>query len=65
MLEAAHPIDIPSESIDVAQASMDRLNVGEDALPVGLAHNDHVFDVQQWRDPGLFTAEQGCDIISG
>lgn len=34
---------------------MDGLHVGEDTLPVGLSHRNHVVHVQQWVDARLLT----------
>jgi len=30
------------------KTTIETLHVGEDALPVGTLHTDHVFDIEQW-----------------
>lgn len=40
----------------VLEAAVDGLDVGEDALPVGLPHGHHVVHVEQRVNAGLLTA---------
>ncbi len=39
----------------VFETPVERLDVGEDALPIGTSHQYHILHVQQRSDAGLFT----------
>lgn len=43
------------EKLFVFETPVERLDVGEDALPIGTSHEYHILHVQQRSDAGLFT----------
>jgi len=46
-------------SVLVLEAAIHRLHICEDTLPIRFMHHHHVLNIQQRRNPGLFTEKIG------